>query len=140
MQDIDWIWHQYRVSHDKIGKRTVNHIMFIEEKPNSCDLSNAQRDTMYLIHQLCLYADKVNSKKFRTLKGDLVRVRYWGYFKLRYEGIEIKHAKWIEWNNKEIDLNILENILLFNISPRTLQPLSDRRHHPIKSQPLLEIL
>lgn len=137
VMDIDWIWHQYRIKEDKIGKRTINHIMLIEEKPNGKDLEFSQRDTMFLMDQLFKYIDKINNLKWRTVRGEKVSVRYWGYFALRYEGLSLPDATWIKWNKRLIDLDILKKILLFEISPKTLEPYSERRHHPSKENPLL---
>lgn len=126
--DIDWLWHQYLVSTDKIGERAVNHIMLIEEKAGGSDLSFAERDSMLLIDQALKLADS-SGKKFKTLRGDRLTVRFWGVFKLRYDGTCLRCAKSIEWNKRQIDLPTLEEILLFTRNPQTLKPHSDRRHH-----------
>ena len=50
--DIDIIWHQYRESQDNNGGRKINHLMLIEEKSYSADLTFSQRDTMWITHQI----------------------------------------------------------------------------------------
>ncbi len=135
LMDIDWIWHQYLVEHDHMGKRTVNHILLIEEKSNETDLTFAEKDTMWLIHQALKAAD---GKKFLTARNDKVIVRFWGYYKLRYDGETLDTTSQIYWNKRQIDLGQLEKILLFKVNPDTLSPRSDRRHHCMKPTPLLK--
>lgn len=130
--DIDWIWHQYRTTKDRIGKREVNHIMLIEEKSNGADLTFSQRDTMFLLHQALRRIDGFKNLKLKTVRGDKVRVRFWGCFKLQYEGLCLNDAAWIKWNFHDITIEQLEAVLRFELSPITLMPLSDRRHHPPK--------
>lgn len=131
-QDIDWIWHQYLVAEDTIGKREVNHIILIEEKASASDLSNQQRDTMFLVHQALAIAD---GRKLMTARGDKVMVRFWGYYKLRYSGSCLVCSSELWWNKRPITLETLERVLRFELRPDTLAPLSDRRHH-IKRLPL----
>lgn len=133
--DIDNIWHRYLDHNDKIGKRTINHILLIEEKSHGADLSFAQRDTMFLIHQALRDAD---GKKYWTARKDKVIVRFWGYFKLRYDGGTMQNSHNIWWNKKIITLDTLEKILLFELNPLTLQTRDDRRHHAARHFPLLE--
>ena len=133
--DIDWIWHRYLSPIDRLGQRTVNHIMLIEEKGHGADLSFAERDTMWILHQAMLYADKC-SLKFRTARGDKLAVRFWGYHKLRYDGVDLLDSGVILWDKEAITLRQLEAVLLFDLSPRTLEPRSDRRHHAPGAVPL----
>ncbi len=111
--------------------------MLIEEKGNGADLSCSQRDVMYLIDQILR---TTKTKRLRTLRGDRVHVRVWGYFKLRYSGDSLETSDTIWWNKDKITLDQLEQILQFRLNPRTLQPRSDRRHHTSPPQPLLDIL
>lgn len=137
--DIDWIWHCYLTRNAPKDLRRVQHIMLIEEKSHAADLSDAQRDVMWFIHQALEYVDKIGSLKFQSaMKGDKVRVRYWGYHKLRYEGDDIAVADKVWWDNHLIDLEQLENILRFELSPKTLTPIDSRSHHSHRNLPLFD--
>ena len=133
--DIDWIWHQYLVSGDTIGTRTVNHIMLIEEKTCLADISHAERDSMLILKQALEIADRCG-RKFLTARKDKLRVRFWGYFKLRHDGKPFSQHSIIYWNKRKINLDQLEKILQFKLNPRTLISHSDRRHHGPKNLPL----
>jgi hypothetical protein len=131
--DPDWIWHKWKTHRDKIGDRTIVHIMLIEEKRCSTDLTLPQRDTMYIIDQILRHT---KTKRLRNVHGELINCRVWGYFKLKYNSDYLETATEIWWNKKKIDLAILEKILLFELNPRTLDPRSDRRHHAERLLPL----
>jgi len=126
--DVDRIWHQYITTADRQGARTVNHIMLIEEKPHNSCCTFAQRDTMMLLNQALRIADD-SGKPLETARGDKVRVRFWGYFTVRYSGEDIGCAEHILWDDKPISLDVLEQLLRFEIHPRTFRRRSDRRHH-----------
>lgn len=128
LMDIDWIIHQFREPQDTIGKRQINNIMFVEEKSHLADLSPAERDTMYIIEQLCRDADK-QRRRFETLRRDKVIVRWFGYHKLQYAGADIAVSPKIIWDKTEVTLATLEEILRFDRNPRTLHKRDDRRHH-----------
>lgn len=130
--DGDWIVQRYLVHSDRMGARAINHVMFIEEKSNGADLTFGQRDLMFILHQLFRWADR-KYKRFKTVRGDWVRVRWWGYFKLRYSGATIEDSEFILWNKRQITLHELEQLLRFELNPRTLRPRSDRRHHASKT-------
>jgi len=136
-QDIDYVWHKYNTPKDKIGERRLQHIMLIEEKTHGSDLSDSQRDTMWLIDQALKRLDRIPNHQFRSaMRGDWVQIRYWGYFKLRYaDSLE----DGVEWNRRKISLQTLESILRFEVDPRTLRPRSDRRHHAKRGLPLFSI-
>ncbi len=134
-QDIDWIWHQWLASCDTIGDRTINHILLIEEKSHGADLSPSERDVMFLIDQVLR---KTTTQRLTTLRGDRVNVRIWGYFKLRYSGETILSSNTVWWNKRIITVDQLEEILRFEVDPRTMQPRSDRRHHTPPPQPLFD--
>jgi hypothetical protein len=132
MLDIDFVWHQWLAREDRIGQRTVNHLMLIEEKSRGKDLQMSQRDTMYLIDQAMTDCDK-RRLMVRTIRGDKVRIRWWGYHKLRYAGDAPDTSEWITWDKKPVSLDELVAILRFELNPRNLKPLDDRRHHPPKT-------
>jgi hypothetical protein len=133
MHDIDWIWHKYRISEDSIGHRTVSHVMFIEEKSCNCDLTMPQREIMYFLDQVL---QPRRTYRLRSPRGERIHVRFWGYFKLRYDGETLPESETIWWNKREIGLDTLTRILRFDLDPRTLAERDDRRHHTARPRPL----
>lgn len=137
--DIDWIWHCYQTRNAPQDLRRVQHIMLIEEKSHAADLTKAQRDVMWFIHQALEYADSKQKMKFQSaMRNDWVRVRYWGYYKLRYDGDDIAVAENVWWNLRLVTLEQLESILRFELNPRTLTQMTSRSHHSPKSLPLFD--
>jgi len=135
--DIDWIWHKYLVSCDTYGKRTINHVMFIEEKSFGKDLTMPQREIMYLLDQVLR---RTKTIRLYNLQHQEIAVRFWGYFKLRYDGESLPASSWIKWNKNTITTEQLTQILRFELNPRTLKPRSDRRHHKAPDVPLLKLI
>jgi hypothetical protein len=135
--DIDWIWHQYKIADDSYGKRTINHVMFIEEKSRGKDLDKSHREIMFLLDQILR-----KKQTFRLWNHDhqLIQVRFWGYFKLRYTGATLPESDTILWNKYPIELDTLTEILRFERNPRTLEKRSDRRHHKPPDRPLLGLM
>jgi len=130
--DIDRIWHRYRSHVDKLGARKLLHAMLIEEKSNMAELSLDQLETLWIMSQAY---DKRAEWEADTPRGEKVVFRWWGCYCLQYSGSEIMQADKIYWGNfttrikKRITLQVLENILLFNLNPQTLKTRDDRRHH-----------
>ena len=129
MMDIDFIWHQWFDRKDRIGERTVNHFMLIEEKSRGADLAMHQRDSMWMLHQCMEFCDS-QRLKVKTVRGDIVAVKWWGYHKLRYSGQTPDQSDWIEWDKTQVTIDELLAILRYELHPIELTPLDDdRRHH-----------
>jgi hypothetical protein len=120
--DIDWIWHRFKIN----GERGKEHIMLIEDKSHWADVSPSQRDTLIKVHQMIPHRRAIPVLNNR---GQTVLVRFWGYFKLRYDGDPFERSTRIEWNNKPISIKQLVGILRFEIDPVTLVRMDPRFHH-----------
>lgn len=133
VMDADYWIHQYRAKSDKIGDRKIDSIMCVELKTFERDLPYAQRDTLRLISAMYRQVAYTKDGKIRTMRLDMgneIRtVRMYGYFVLRLERDRPDKSRWIEWNGRQIDEEMLVDILRFQRDPRTLNPRSDRRHH-----------
>ena len=135
--DIDWVIHRYVVYHDRVGDRTIQHIMFLEEKTHSRDVPFAQRDTLHLLSQFMpTNPGQVSRKKVRTIRGDWVQLKWWGLHVVKFSGAGPLDSELIEWDGRPINLNALGQLLRFDLSPLTLRPISDRRHHVQRTLPL----
>ncbi len=134
-QDIDWIWHQYKVKTDRVGTREINHILLIEEKSFGADLTISERDVMFQLDQIL---SRTNTERVMTVRKQWIDVRFWGYFKLRYSGATLPASDTVWWNKTIITLKQLEQILRFEINPRTFAARDDRRHHTPRPLPLFD--
>ena len=131
--DCDMWIHRYRLYKDEIGERWIEHIMLIEVKAFGADMSFSQNDTLRTVHQLLTNNTKVRGPN-RTQKviggnGKLVLVKSWGVHLLQLSSDRRDTSELILWDREEVSLPELLEILLFDRSPNTRRPYSDRRHH-----------
>ena len=129
MQDIDMWIHQYKTFIDHVGTREINNLMLVEVKESSGFLDYAQRDTLSIADQLLRTGNQY--KRIRDASGKLRKIRCWGVHTLRFNGTSPEVSDIITWDDKPIDLAILEDLLTFQRDPDTLQERSERRHHTI---------
>lgn len=130
--DIDWCIHQFRDVVDSGGSREVQNMMFVEEKTHGAECSPPQRDTLHAAAQLI--HSHVSRQPHRTviksqMTGQKVLLRNWGFHLLRFSHSGPMDSVWIEWDRKRITLKQLIEILRFELSPLTLNPRDERRHH-----------
>lgn len=133
IQDVDYWIHRYRDSRDRRGDRGVDHLMLVEVKTNGRDVDFAQRDTLGLVRSLLEDAFVFqNGERVRTRKllihGYPREVKFYGYFCLQLSHESPDDSDWMRWHGRRIERADLIDILDFVIHPRTLRPLSDRRH------------
>lgn len=136
VMDVDIIWHQYRETQDNNGQRKTNNLMIIEEKSFGADLSFAQRDSMWITHQMLRDS---RATFVSNARGQMVWVKYWGYFKLRYSGQNPGASLRIEWNKTLISIKQLIGILRFDLRPDNLTQNDRRRSHhaQLEKHPLI---
>lgn len=132
-----WI-HKYKVHHNHVGCRRVNHIMLVEYKRFGAEKRFAQSDTLGIIDQLLRNNRKGTPKAMdnkpriaKCLSGrkDTVAVKAWGVHFLQMSGDCPATSDTIHWDRKPIDIWMLGKLLRFELNPDTLKPMEDRRHH-----------
>lgn len=73
-ENLDYIWFQY----------TRGKLMLIEEKMHGAHSHAAQQDTHGIVHQALAYAC-ANTTFERIYAGRSARIKYYGYFCIRFE-------------------------------------------------------
>ena len=141
IMDTDkWI-HKYRSHQDKVGLRSFDSLMHIELKIFRAYLAYAQSDTFLLLQELhkqkFMRPDGRIAPVNAVIRNEKRQVRHYGHHLLRLEKDRPDNG-WIEWNRILVTEEQLIKILVFEIDPRNLNPISDRRHH-INSNPCLEL-
>lgn len=154
--DIDYVVHKFRTHHG----RTMQLIMLLEIKTRNSDMTDAQRDTMYLLSQITENRrrnNQINSKPDKWVTNSphcgsfgpnevyssharrFVKIKSFGLFKLQFSGLGPDDSDFIGWNGKPIDCQTLESLIRFDIDPVTFKPIEElfRIHHKAKEQPLL---
>jgi hypothetical protein len=154
--DLDYVVHKFRTHYG----RTIQLIMMLEVKTRNSDMTEAQRDTMYLLSQLTENRRRnkeINSKPdkwvtntphsgsfgsfnaYSPLAKRFVDVKSFGLFKLQFSHLGPDDSEFIGWNGKPIDNETLERLIRFDIDPVTFKPIEElfRSHHKHKQQPLL---
>jgi hypothetical protein len=135
VQDVDYWIHKYRCTHDTRGDRAVDHLMLVELKTRGRRVDFAQRDTLGLVRRLIesvfLIGDSERVMTKRIMMGNEPReVKFYGYFALEISGDRPDTSRSIRWHGREIDLDVLIEVLDFAVHPRTLRRNVDRRHQP----------
>ena len=129
IQDIDMWIHQYKTFVDHVGTREVNNLMLVEVKENNGLSDYAQRDTLLIADQLLRTGNQY--RRIRDASGRFRKVRCWGMHTLRFSSSSPEVSDLITWDDKAIDLTMLEDLLVFQRDPDTLQKRSERRHHTL---------
>ena len=142
--DLDVLLHKYRVESDKAGSRDLQCMMFIEVKTNGADVTPAQQDTLSLLAQVLHNrrpnmhqgklgrhaTDHVPFCKAKSQKiGRVIALRLYGGHLLRMSGVDPATSDWMTWDNKAIDVDVLVQLLKFNLDPLRLTPIDWRRRY-----------
>lgn len=144
--DCDILLHKFMTYEDKRGIRDVQGLMFIEVKCFGAGLRDAQRDTLSMLSQV-LRNRKANmhsqkrgphatdhippAKTFSKMFNRWVEMRMFGGHLLQLETDDPVTSNWMMWDNKKIDIELLTQILRFEIDPDTLGKIDLRRHHKL---------
>jgi hypothetical protein len=155
--DIDYIVHRYKTLHG----RSKQLMMFVEVKTRNSDMSEEQRDSLYMASQVtqnrtenyqllrrrCKWNSndvhgfsKGTTKVHSHLSNQVVNLLHFGFFKLQFSGLGPVDSESIEWNGKAIDSEMLTKILAFDVDPVRFVDISElfRNHHKKRQLPLFE--
>lgn len=155
--DIDYIVHRCKTAHGKHKQL----MMFVEVKTRNSDMTDSQRDTLYMAAQLTqnrrmnpALKNKRNRWNSAIVKGwsrgvtevwsefekGFVDVLHFGFFKLQFSGLGPTDSEFILWNEKPIDAETLTKLLSFDIDPVRFEDIAElfRNHHAPKRFALFE--
>ena len=127
VQDADTIFHAFMTSVDHIGTREIQAIMLVEHKTRNGRPDDAQRDTLWKLHQFS--GQRIISKQI---------IRFFGVFVLIFSGTDPDNSTDLLWGRFSPDGNIrfskisteeLIQLLLFKRHPMNLARQAFRRHH-----------
>ncbi|CAK0762089.1 conserved hypothetical protein [Gammaproteobacteria bacterium] len=137
--DQDYWIHRFRI----YGRREFQLLMLVEIKTLGSDLSDAQKDTLYMVDQVIRNRRQTPTKPllFQAGRGPLrvrslinhadIFLRVYGVHVLTFSGLGPDDSETILWDKKPIDLDILTGLLRFEIDPDSLRKLDLRNHHVI---------
>lgn len=126
--DSDLWVHRYLTKVDRCGTREINHLMLVEVKTFSATVPFAQADTFAVINAVLHKADGIMIPLPAPQKG-VRMIRVWGVHVLRMTDASPEESQYMWWDDKKIDLPMLEEVLRFERDPFTMRKRSDRRHH-----------
>jgi len=143
--NLDMVFHLYREVVDKLGLRTVEHLMVVELKTGDETLKGAQRDTLSVFNAAMETIIPVNGKPIHVQsKPGYVHK---GRKKIVWHGVHLcrtPRARSDEgpfyWDNRQIDRTMLADVLSFRRDSRWPYRLLDigRRHKPARQYPLID--
>jgi hypothetical protein len=146
--DKDIICHRFKTDHG----RSLQYLMMVEVKTRGAQLSDSQRDTIWIIDQLLRNRKDTPTKKTdrRQVEGVVtmvksfiqrgeVRARVFGYHVLRLSGDSPDDSAEITWDSRRITLEQLVGLLRFDLDPDNLLPMDNRSHHTKAPMPLFEM-
>ena len=158
LYDVDYIVHKYKQVDDGVVSRNVQLVMLVEVKTRMSDLTEEQRDTLYLLNQVienrrtnnCMKkSGKSYNSKHRTSFGPLkvwsaknkrfILLRSFGLYTLRFSGLGPDDSESIYWNKRQIDKETLEKLMLFEIDPDGFLPIDEVLRNRHKKKPQLNL-
>lgn len=137
--DQDYWIHRFKT----FGKRNFQLIMGIEIKTMGGMLSDAQKDTVYLLDQMLRNRRQTPTNSIRKQAGSglakiysiiakrPVVVKAFGMHVLTFSGLGPDDSEVIRWDKTEIDEGLLTEILRFDLDPDTLLKIDLRSHHSV---------
>jgi len=134
--DQDFWIHRFKTYRN----RELQLLMLVEIKTNGAPLTEAQRDTLYVVNQFMRNRKATPTKELRhqplgyvpvhsTINGRRISVRGYGMHVLTFSGLGPDDSDWIAWDQRQIDVEMLTRILCFDLDPDTLGELDLRKHH-----------
>ena len=139
--DCDYIIHRYKTVVDGYGTRDIQALMILEVKTNGAKPRFAQVDSMWLTH-LCANTNKSRRKVEHANHA----IFHHGVSVLSMSGTTPDNSQAMQWgrfaqaaviNWREITVDNLVDLMMFNIDPDNLQRSPYRRHH--KSQTIQRV-
>lgn len=147
--DADYVVHRFKT----YGSREFQCIMMIEVKTFTRKLPDAQRDTLYILHQLMRnrrdtptketlhQSGTTITKAHSFILGRDVNVRSFGTFVLTFSESGPEDSDEIFWNKERITEETLVSLLRFELDPETRRPIDLRSHHkPPPQHPELSLI
>lgn len=144
VNDVDMMFHKYKIHLDGIGPRKIQFMFDLEVKAFDRMPSSDQRQTLFFHHQLLSKKGPLRDSR----NGGKASVWHFGFFVLSMGGAHPGEANpclnWCRFDGSgrlfpvPISVHSLKEILRFDIRPDTLEPLSLRRHHKTQKVELLE--
>ena len=135
VNDVDMMFHKYRIELDGIGPRKVQLMLDLEVKTFDRMPSSDQRQTLFFHHQLLSSTGPLLDSR----NGGQASVWHFGFFVLSMSGLHPGEPDpclmWCRFDEVgklfpvPISVQSLKEILRFDIRPDTLEPISLRRHH-----------
>lgn len=149
--DLDVLLHKYKNVQDNKGDRTIQCMMFVEVKTHLAEPSDSQRDTLSLLNSVMRNRVRNIHSNPRKQMGGQPRKVYsqqrkaevalflFGGHLLRLSGTTPMNSEIIIWDNTQIDVQQLIELLKFERDPdRPLKKLDIRRRsRPFASMPML---
>jgi hypothetical protein len=149
--DLDILLHKYKNVQDKKGDRTIQCMMFVEVKTRMAQPSDSQRDTLSLLNNVMRNRVQNMHSSPRKQMGGQPRKVYsqqsksevalflFGGHLLRIDGTSPTNSKKMLWDNKEVNLLQLVELLRFDRDPDNPSKMLDirRRSRPFAKMPLL---
>jgi len=131
--DIDWCFHKFKTSVDRLGTREIQLMLMVELKTYNAEPSYAQLDDLYQLHQIM-----ATKKKVKRLNGAPVSLWHFGVHVLSLPQTLPAHSYACRWGRfsddgrlcwRSIPTAQLTSLLGFRMNPDTFTPLELRRHH-----------
>jgi hypothetical protein len=145
--DQDYWIHRFKVN----GSRGFQCIMLVEVKTMGAELSDAQKDTIWIIDQITRNRRVTPTKKGRAqsgsgpskvrsivARGD-VELRAFGAHILTFSSLGPDDSDLILWDGKPIETKTLTSLLRFDLDPDTLRRIDLRNHHQTHENKLLSL-
>lgn len=144
--DWDGCIHQYKTPVDKKGTRNIHCMITIEAKSRFADIPPSQLETLWFQHQSIVKTGKKDNRQ--EYPDDVLRIvnrsnssqEIWnfGIAVIRYNTSSAKDATKFQWGRfdyrgnmkyREIGIDMLIKLLMFDCNPCRLTPMDFRRHH-----------
>ena len=121
--------------------REFQLLMLVEIKTHGAQLTDAQRDTLYMINQVMRNRRETPTKKLKhqagtspmdvysTMLGRRITLKAFGMHVLTFSRLGPDDSQAMKWDNQPINSNQLRDLLAFDLDPDTLRPMDFRSHH-----------
>lgn len=141
--DLDFVIHRSSIRDSRgIKDKSVQYLMVVEVKTYDSEVTDSQRDTLWMIDQLLITQERPSKsrnngrfagmhrvrKVYSTFNGKYYQIICYGVHRLKMSGAcPVSSAKMF-WDNKPIEVRTLEMVLSFDLNPYTLKPMQHRQH------------
>lgn len=141
--DLDYIIHRSSIRDARgIKDKTVQYLMILEVKTHNSEVTESQRDTLWILDQLLITQERPSKCRnngrftgvhnvrnvYSTFNGKRIQIICYGVHRLKMSGTCPASSARMYWDNKLIDIRTLETVLSFELNPYTLMPMQHRQH------------